>query len=353
MHLFLLIKIKMILQPAIQYLILISIFLIMLVMLPILTSRLLKTNYPFTEIIYYITYSWMALLFLFISVSIVQDILLLVIHLIQPIIKKDLISNIPKIFYLIIPAVISILFFIYGYYEGKNIIVEEIIIETDKLPNSTDSISIAQISDIHLGTVVKEKRFDNIIDLLEKIKPDIVVATGDILDRTYISKNKIEQFQNINPKYGKYAVLGNHEYYIGKNESINFLKSSNFTVLRNEYVNINDIINIAGYDDKLFHNNEIPKNSISIKNNLFTIVLNHRPEIINDDFDLILSGHTHKGQIFPASIVSKIVHKYDAGLFKFNNNKYMYVNRGTGLWGPPIRFLAPPEITLIRIIKKT
>jgi uncharacterized protein len=353
LHLYLLIKIKMILQPTIHYIIPIIFFLFLMIAMPIFTSRLLKTNQNhITVLLYYIGYSWMALLFLFISISLIFDLILAIIYIIQHYFNKDFLFSFPKIYILILPAFLSIIVFIYGYYEGKNIKIEKIEISTNKLPAEIKELSIVQISDVHLGTVIKGKRFENIVNILKEIDADILVSTGDMLDRTYINKNKIDLLNKIKPKYGKYAVLGNHEYYIGTQSSIDFKKASNFKVLRNEAYTIDNIINIIGIDDKLFRNeNEEVKIKNDFNTNLFTVVLKHRPETENFKFDLLLSGHTHKGQIFPASIIIKILHKYDAGLFDLKDNGKLYVNRGTGLWGPPIRLFSPPEITLFIINK--
>lgn len=353
MNLYVLLKIKMLLQISIKYIVLLSIIMVVMTVLPVITSRLLKTEYILlTEVFYYIAYSWMGLLFLFISVSLLFDLFLLFSFLIENLTRINIsfTKSISKSVFFYAPLIISVLIFIYGYFEGKNIVIKEVVIQTDKLPENVNEITIAQITDVHLGTIVKRTRFENIVNILKEINADIIVSTGDMLDRTYLSKNKIDKLNTLETKYGKFAVLGNHEFYIGEQESLEFMKSSNFKVLRNEYVTVENKINIIGYDDELFNNPSPQDNKyIDIDNDLFTLAMKHRPEIKGNNFDLFIAGHTHKGQIFPMILVLNLIHNWTGGLYELEQGGKMYVNPGTGLWGPPIRFLARPEITLFRI----
>ena len=168
-------------------------------------------------------------------------------------------------------------------------------------------------------------------------------------------------FNEIQPTYGKYAITGNHEFYAGLEQATEFTKKAGFTILRGEGVTVAGLLNIAGVDDstgKYYDNcNDISERALlqTFENGKFTVLLKHRPLVDGDAaglFDLQLSGHTHKGQIFPFSLVTKLYYPSDSGLLNVAGNALLYVSRGTGTWGPPVRFLSPPEITVIDIQQK-
>jgi predicted MPP superfamily phosphohydrolase len=165
--------------------------------------------------------------------------------------------------------------------------------------------------------------------------------------------------QEIKPSYGKYAVTGNHEFYAGLHESLSFTQRAGFTVLRHTGVALTEGFNIAGVDDtanRYFASQEHPSEremlqSLDQKN--FTLLLKHRPVADSKSlglFDLQLSGHTHKGQIFPFNIVTLLYFPIHWGCINPVDHCYLYVSRGSGTWGPPIRFLSPPEVTLIELV---
>ena len=138
-----------------------------------------------------------------------------------------------------------------------------------------------------------------------------------------------------------------------------YRQRAGFRVLRGEGVTVAGLINIVGVNDPT-ENRSGPRKALSGKALLsqlpqdkFTLLLKHRPSIDQDElplFDLQLSGHVHKGQIFPFSLVTKLAHPRHAGLYQVAQNVYLYVSRGSGTWGPPIRFLASPEVTIIELV---
>ena len=124
-------------------------------------------------------------------------------------------------------------------------------------------------------------------------------------------------------------------------------------------MNVSGLVNIAGVDDHAERSQglvrEVSERELlsRLDREKFTILLKHRPSVDKDAiglFDLQLSGHTHKGQIFPFSLITKLAFSADAGLFSLQKNSYLYVSRGAGTWGPPIRFLSPPEVTVIELV---
>src|SRR5690606_29704209 len=134
-----------------------------------------------------------------------------------------------------------------------------------------------------------------------------------------------------------------------------------FRLLRDAVVQLPGLIDLAGVDDDAVrgwhHGDGAREASLCsmIDKSRFTVLLKHRPVPYDGPactYDLQLSGHTHKGQIFPFYFVTKFFFQYYAGLYKLSNGGYLYVSRGSGTWGPPIRFLAPPEVTVIDLVHK-
>ena len=165
--------------------------------------------------------------------------------------------------------------------------------------------------------------------------------------------------REIKAPLGKFAVTGNHEFYAGLDRSLEFMKQAGFHVLRGEATTVAGLINIAGIDDPVVRgygrSREVPEKELlsGLPKDKFTLFLKHRPDVEKSAeglFDLQLSGHAHKGQIFPFTLIVRFVFPQIAGLYDFSSGSYLYVSRGSGTWGPPIRFLAPPEVTIIDIV---
>ena len=244
----------------------------------------------------------------------------------------------------------------YGFIDARNIRVEHITLTSPKIKSG--SITLAQISDVHLGAMLGDNFLSGIVEQLKMAKPDILVATGDIVDGQGDHLNGLAlRLRDFNPPLGKYAILGNHEYYVGMEESLQFLHDAGFTVLRGEAAKAGDLV-IAGVDDPAGMSLGLPTKidaDAALKTmpqDAFTVLLRHQPIVdMNNRFDLQLSGHVHGGQIFPIHFITRMVYKVEAGLTQLAEGRWLYVSRGTGTWGPPIRLLAAPEITLITIEK--
>jgi len=336
-------------------------FMTIMIFAPIIVRMSEKAGYEhFAGVMAYTGYTWMAALFLFFSFSLCIDFCRICMYVAGRIFKKKLSPalHVYKCFF-VAPLVCSLSVVAYGYYEAGQIKTEHVIVKTDKIPKETGSLKIVQISDVHLGLIIKKSSLEKITAEIRKINPDILVSTGDIVDGQINHLGElIDPLKTINPPYGKFAVTGNHEFYAGIETSLDFMKKAGFDVLRGRSVLAGGIINIAGVDDivRIPHNHvEISENALlsGVQKGLFTILLKHKPVIdpaAIDLFDLQLSGHTHKGQIFPFNFITKLFFPMQNGYFKLSNVSSLYVNRGLGTWGPPIRFLAPPEITVIELV---
>ncbi|HOV90033.1 MAG TPA: metallophosphoesterase [Syntrophorhabdaceae bacterium] len=333
---------------------------IIMIIAPVLTRVLERVGYEgLARMMAYVGYTWMALLFIFFTLHILFDFFRAIIALGGWIFKKDLafIVHTHRIIFLAAFS-ISVSVIAYGYYEAGHIKVERMVIFTDKLSRDAGNIKIVQISDLHIGIIVKNNRVKRVVDIIKKEDPDLLVSTGDLIDgKLHKQKNQGNGFKDIKPKLGKFAVLGNHEFYAGIKDSLESLEKEGFVILRGKAITLDGTINIAGIDDpagKPFNYVEVDESHLlkGLPRDLFTILLKHQPIVDHNAlkyFDLQLSGHTHGGQIFPFRYITKIFYTYPSGLVSLAKDKFLYTSRGTGTWGPPIRFLSPPEITIIEI----
>ncbi len=310
----------------------------------------------------YIGYVWMAVLFLFFCSSLALDLVNLVGRIAGWALRRDfsLIFIPPKLSFLMSIS-LALAISVYGYFEAGNIRTERLRIETSKLPDGIDRLTIVQISDVHLGLIVRCMRMEKILDIVRAEKPDIFISTGDLVDAQINHlPGLVELLSKIDARYGKFAITGNHEYYAGLDTALAFTRACGFTLLRGSAAN-SGVINIAGVNDpagvQLKLEKPVSEKALLSKlpRDKFTLLLKHQPRLDRDAlglFDLQLSGHTHKGQIWPFTYLSALTYPMNAGRFNLANGALLYVSRGTGTWGPPIRFLSPPEVTVIELVRK-
>jgi predicted MPP superfamily phosphohydrolase len=308
----------------------------------------------------WICYVWMGLIFLFFSFSLAFDLYRLLAILIGRLLHVDASTfTLNSYNFVIVAAVLSLAATGFGYFSARQVNVEWIVIPTSKLEESHNPFRIVQISDLHLGLLTDEARIQRLTDVIRSIKPDIVVSTGDLVDVQLDHLGEFaDLFNELRPRCGKYAVTGNHEAFAGVNRARTFTERAGFTMLSYDGVKIEDIINIVGVDDPAV-SNRLLSNTPAEREFLkrfpereYTVLLKHQPvvdKVSQDRFDLQLSGHTHGGQIFPFILLTRLFYSSRIGLSRLGENTHLYVSRGTGSWGPPIRFLAPPELTVIEL----
>ncbi len=252
----------------------------------------------------------------------------------------------------------------YGLYEAKHSpAVVKVSIPFDNLSPDLESLRIVQISDIHAGATIKRDYIQTVVEQVNSLEPDIIALTGDVADGSvrYLREH-ISPLTDLSARYGTYFVTGNHEYYSGVEEWLEEMDRIGFTVLMNEHRVLNHgtaNLLLAGITDYSAENyfrshasNPLAALSGSPECDL-KIILAHQPSSIFDvaqsGFDLQLSGHTHGGQSFPGQFIESLrPPHYVAGLYKFKNT-WIYVNRGTGYWGPPQRISVRSEITMFKL----
>jgi uncharacterized protein len=307
----------------------------------------------------WIGYCWMGILFLFFSSALCIDLYRLLLNMGSWIASADLSSFKPSArLIFLLPLTYGLVIFIYGLFEGDSLRTERITIKSAKIPSEIGRFTIAQITDIHSGINTQRGIIAKTVAILEREKPDMIVSTGDLFDSGEY-EHAYDPMINLKPKYGKFAVTGNHEFYAGLERSLAATESAGFRVLRGDTALVGYFLTVVGVDDPAVNaNHRNPKvNEIDLltkaPSDRFTLFLKHQPRVDPRSvgkFDLMLSGHTHKGQIFPFNLLVKPFYTASSGLSKLASASQLYVSRGTGNWGPPIRFLAPPEVTIIEIV---
>jgi len=340
-----------------------SLFLSFMMASPLLTRLLERSGFGdgTAALMAWIAFTWMGLLFLFICSSLVVDMYRFLILSLSFVTDGRLASfklSPPAGFYL--PFAVTLIVALYGTFEARNVVIERFEIKSEKIPKDLGKLRIVQISDLHIGLLLKDGRVSEIVKIIKEMNPHILVSTGDFVDGKTRELDKLaEVFQQVKPKFGKYAVPGNHEYYAGIDYSLKLTRDAGFVVLRGAGASVSGVINIAGVDDiagRSFDGyREVDERALlsGLPGDKFTLFLKHRSHIGEGSdklFDLQLSGHTHRGQIFPFTYVVGYFFPHLEGLEDLPGGGKIYTSRGTGTWGPQMRVLSPPEVTVIDLV---
>lgn len=253
---------------------------------------------------------------------------------------------------------------IWGLVEASHIRYREVEIQSDKIPQSSDGYRIALVTDIHLSPCLRRSVAEKAVDLVKQSKPDLLLNAGDFLDGAGRREQSMAQlFKGLAPQ-GSFSIIGNHEVYFGVKESEALHEIGGFRVLRESGEEIGDWLYVHGVDDDALGNrySMSPKKQGAASYETaevaekcakrFSILLKHRPEaddVARKQFDLMMAGHSHGGQLFPFTLLVKIKYPLGTGLYEFPEGLKMYTSPGTGTWGPPFRVFARPEVTLFKL----
>ncbi|NKB67187.1 MAG: metallophosphoesterase [Candidatus Latescibacteria bacterium] len=263
-------------------------------------------------------------------------------------------------------GVLSILGWLYGLYAARTPRVTRIDIPLDDLPADLEGFRIVQLTDLHVGPTIKRPFVQKVVDQVQTLAPDLIVFTGDLADGSveHLSPH-VAPLAGLKAPFGRFFASGNHEYYSGVEAWLEQARHLGFLPLINQHHLITKgaaRLLLAGVTD--FNAAEIkPEHASDPKAALrqapdshLRILLAHQPRSIKAaaqaGFDLQLSGHTHGGQFVPWKYFIRLQQPYVAGLHRFAD-AWIYVSRGTGYWGPPLRLGAPAEIAHITLSKKT
>lgn len=250
-----------------------------------------------------------------------------------------------------------------GAHHGLNPQIYNVDIPLSKKYPSLKGMTITQLSDIHIGPVLKKDFLDDVVMKANKLKSDVIVITGDLIDgKVPQMESQLQALKELRAPMGVFYITGNHEYYWGGESWVEFVKSCEIETLINEHRILNfkgtDFV-LAGVTDMKAarfvedHRFDPEKSLAGAPKDLCRIMLAHRPkscyEVQKFGADLQLSGHTHGGQGIPWKFVVGLVQPFLAGLYDYKG-MWVYVNRGTGFWGPPARAGIKSEITKLTII---
>jgi predicted MPP superfamily phosphohydrolase len=231
------------------------------------------------------------------------------------------------------------------------------------LPKELEGFTIAQITDIHVGQTIKRNFVEAIVDRVNLLRADMIAITGDVADGSVPDlAHHTEPLARLESRHGTYFVTGNHEYYSGADAWIRELERLGAKVLMNEHVVLDHdgaALTVAGVTDYSAHHFDPSHKSdphAAAKGapaHAPKVLLAHQPRSANSaeaaGYHLQLSGHTHGGQFWPWNFLVRLQQPFTAGLNRLGR-MWVYTSRGTGYWGPPMRFGVPSEITLIHLV---
>jgi len=262
----------------------------------------------------------------------------------------------------LLAAVVNTFLGLAGMWGGAQVVEVEVPIKN--LPAQAVGLRIVHLSDVHVGPTIHKSYVENIVNIVNGLNPHIVCLTGDAIDG-YPEQLRplLEPFKHLHPPLGAYFVIGNHEYYWGGEEWMQEFSSLGFKTLMNSNVTVDYgsvPISISGLPDLQGprfvkgHEQKPHKAAEGTEGAQVKILLVHQPisirSIENNPYHLVLSGHTHAGQVFPGTLIIHLIQPFVKGLYPTPQG-WLYVNQGTGYYGPPMRVGTLPEITLLKLVQ--
>ena len=249
----------------------------------------------------------------------------------------------------------------YGIYHADQIRYTSYDIQTKETTFSAD-MKIVLIADLHLGAVNSEKRLESIVQGINNLEPDIVFIAGDIFNDDFNALHNpdgaIDLLKSIMATYGVYACLGNHDGGNTFNEMISFLEQSNIKLLNDEYLIIDERLVLFGRVDPSpiggfgeLKRKDVMDDIASLDTNMPVVVMDHSPSNIEQyggEVDLVVAGHTHRGQIFPFNLITNAIFVVDYGHYQNDaDSAHVIVTSGVSTWGMPMRVGTNNEIVSI------
>ena len=251
----------------------------------------------------------------------------------------------------------TLLLLVYGYINYRNPRIETVEMASEKL--ACDSLRVVAISDVHLGHGTTRSMLERYVKMLNSLDADVVLIVGDLIDnsiRPVRQATMNEVLSEIKAERGVYMALGNHEYISGVDECLDYLRSTPIVVLRDSVAELESGVAIIGRDDRMNRRRATTQELVQqVPDGLFTILLDHQPyEIAESErlgVDLHLSGHTHRGQVWPMNWLTDILYDQSHGLRQWGATQ-AYVMQGLSLWGPPFRIGTNSEIVVVDISRE-
>ena len=310
------------------------------------------------RLIYYMMSLSIGIAFSLFFVALIFSILYLFVYAFSKLFKKINPLSVHKKTISISLVALAFVYVSYGVINGSRAPeIERVKVEIENLKRPLRAIFI---SDIHIGKIFNEERVSEIVKMSNRENPDVVFLGGVLVDFDPARIEKaIDALGELTAEHGVYFVLGNHEYMHGADFIVSKMQDIGIITLLNQSSTIPELVNIAGVTDLmaermggLFEKPDLDKATSFADPDLPTILLSHQPKIVeyldNYKIDLVISGHTHGGQIFPFGGLVLLQQPYIKGLHRFKNS-WLYISSGAGFWGPPMRTFSTSEITLLDI----
>ncbi|MEX0173223.1 metallophosphoesterase [Streptomyces sp. LMG1-1-1.1] len=246
----------------------------------------------------------------------------------------------------------------YGVLRGPRL--KRVTVPLAKVPRAAHGYRIAVVSDIHLGPILGRAHTQRIVDTINSAQPDLIAVVGDLVDGTVENLGPAaEPLARLRARHGSFFVTGNHEYFSGADAWVDHVRELGLRPLRNERVEIAAGFDLAGVDDVAGEREGQGPDFVRALGDRdrarAAVLLAHQPVVVHDavrhGVDLQLSGHTHGGQLWPGEYLAELANPTVAGLERYGDTQ-LYVSRGAGAWGPPVRVGAPSDITIVELASK-
>ncbi|MCL7376192.1 metallophosphoesterase [Streptomyces sp. 35G-GA-8] len=246
----------------------------------------------------------------------------------------------------------------YGVLRGPR--VKRVTVPLAKLPRGAHGFRIAVVSDIHLGPILGRGHTQRIVDTINSAQPDLIAVVGDLVDGSVQDLGPAaEPLAGLKARHGSFFVTGNHEYFSGADAWVDHVRELGLRPLENERVEIPGF-DLAGVNDVAGESEgagpDFAKALDDRDRARASVLLAHQPVVIDDavryGVDLQLSGHTHGGQLWPGNLLAGLANPTVAGLERYGDTQ-LYVSRGAGAWGPPVRVGAPSDITIVQLASRS
>lgn len=247
-----------------------------------------------------------------------------------------------------------------GYHHYKHPKVNVLSLSFDKQYDNATPLTIVAVSDVHLGEGTNRKTLAKYVDLINAQQPDVIVIAGDLVDnsvRPLYRDHMIDELARLQAPHGIFMVPGNHEYISGINEVEKFIKTTSITLLRDSVVTLPSGIQLIGRDDKS-NPNRLDMATLMAKADSTrpTLMLDHQPYGVSEanalDVDILFCGHTHRGQVWPLTLLTDCLFEQSHGYRQWSHT-HVYVSQGLSLWGPPFRIGSDSELVVLKVDAKT
>lgn len=302
---------------------------------------------------------WLAFIFYAFLFFLVSDIILLLLRISGTIIGENIVLF--RKWSFSITLIISSLLIVGGFINAVIPVIKEYNITINKPAAEVNSLRVAAVSDIHLGSIIRKRSIKKLSNMLKEVKPDIILLLGDIVDGEIgpvLRGDMLKYFTSPGCTNGLFAITGNHEFIGGARRTIPYIESKGIKILKDEMVTLRGGIQIIGRIDRdsfRFYGKERSSLDDLMKmadTSKPVILLDHQPfnldEAVNCGVDLQLSGHTHNGQMWPLNYITSMIYELSHGYLKKGNSQFI-VSSGYGLWGPRVRSGSRSEVLLINI----